>query len=73
MIVEPLAGDSFAESIIPVSRVYYGFSTMICAPGGQLRKLSGPVGNTSKLQSGSLPTGPLQVALWLRRETAVKR
>jgi hypothetical protein len=33
MIVEPIAGDSFAENINPVGRVYYGFSTMICTPG----------------------------------------
>jgi SAM-dependent methyltransferase len=33
MIVEPLAGDSLAENINPVGRLYYGFSTMICTPG----------------------------------------
>jgi SAM-dependent methyltransferase len=32
MIVEPLAGDSLAENINPVGRLYYGFSTMICTP-----------------------------------------
>src|SRR5258708_10540164 len=33
MIVEPFAGDSLAENISPVGRLYYGFSTMICTPG----------------------------------------
>jgi SAM-dependent methyltransferase len=32
MVVEPIAGDSLAENINPVGRVYYGFSTMICTP-----------------------------------------
>jgi ubiquinone/menaquinone biosynthesis C-methylase UbiE len=32
MIVEPLAGDSLAENLNPIGRVYYGFSTMVCTP-----------------------------------------
>jgi len=32
MIVEPMAGDSLAENLNPVSRLYYAFSTMICVP-----------------------------------------
>ncbi len=32
MIVEPMAGDSVAENINPVSRAFYAFSTMICLP-----------------------------------------
>jgi 2-polyprenyl-3-methyl-5-hydroxy-6-metoxy-1,4-benzoquinol methylase len=33
MIVEPYAGDTLAENINPVGRLYYSASTMICTPG----------------------------------------
>jgi hypothetical protein len=32
MIVEPLAGDTVAENLNPVGRLYYNASTMICVP-----------------------------------------
>jgi 2-polyprenyl-3-methyl-5-hydroxy-6-metoxy-1,4-benzoquinol methylase len=32
MIVEPMAGDSVADNLNPVGRVYYAASTMICVP-----------------------------------------
>ena len=48
MIVEPMAGDSLAENINPVSRMYYGFSTMICTPGS----LSQEVGLALGAQAG---------------------
>jgi ubiquinone/menaquinone biosynthesis C-methylase UbiE len=32
MIVEPFAGDSVAENLNPVGRVYYSFSTFLCVP-----------------------------------------
>ncbi|TXL66899.1 methyltransferase domain-containing protein [Zeimonas arvi] len=32
MIVEPFAGDSVAENMNPVGRVYYAASTMVCTP-----------------------------------------
>ncbi|MEV0719647.1 class I SAM-dependent methyltransferase [Asanoa sp. NPDC050611] len=32
MIVEPRAGDTVAENLNPVGRVYYGFSTFLCVP-----------------------------------------
>jgi hypothetical protein len=32
MLVEPLAGDTVAENLNPVSRLYYNASTMICVP-----------------------------------------
>jgi ubiquinone/menaquinone biosynthesis C-methylase UbiE len=32
MLVEPFAGDSLAENLNPVGRVYYGFSTTVCTP-----------------------------------------
>jgi len=35
MMVEPMAGDSLAENLNPVSRLYYAFSTMICVPASK--------------------------------------
>jgi ubiquinone/menaquinone biosynthesis C-methylase UbiE len=32
LIVEPAAGDSVAENMNPVGRVYYNFSTFLCVP-----------------------------------------
>ena len=32
LIVEPYAGDSVAENLTPVGRVYYSFSTFLCVP-----------------------------------------
>ncbi len=32
MIVEPLAGNSIAENLNPVGRLYYSASTMVCVP-----------------------------------------
>ena len=32
MIVEPFAGNSVAENLNPVGRVYYSFSTFLCVP-----------------------------------------
>ena len=48
MIVEPLAGDSLAENLNPVGRVYYGFSTMVCTP----TSLSQEVGLALGAQAG---------------------
>ena len=33
MLVEPFAGDSLAENLNPVGRLYYSASTMVCTPG----------------------------------------
>ena len=48
MIVEPLAGDSLAENMNPVGRVYYAFSTMVCTPSS----LSQEVGLALGAQAG---------------------
>ncbi|HEX8806754.1 MAG TPA: methyltransferase domain-containing protein [Candidatus Aquilonibacter sp.] len=32
MIVEPFAGDALEENLTPVSRIFYGASTMLCTP-----------------------------------------
>ena len=39
MIVEPIAGDSLAENLNPVGRVYYGFSTMVCTPASRSQEV----------------------------------
>jgi SAM-dependent methyltransferase len=35
LIVEPMAGDSPADNLNPVGRVYYGFSTFLCVPNAR--------------------------------------
>jgi ubiquinone/menaquinone biosynthesis C-methylase UbiE len=35
LIVEPLAGDTLAENLNPVGRVYYNFSTFVCVPNAR--------------------------------------
>jgi SAM-dependent methyltransferase len=32
MVVEPLAGDTLADNLNPVGRIYYAFSTSLCVP-----------------------------------------
>ena len=39
MVVEPIAGDSLAENLNPVGRVYYGFSTMVSTPGSMSQEV----------------------------------
>jgi SAM-dependent methyltransferase len=48
LIVEPFAGDTIAENLTPVGRMYYGFSTLCCTPGS----LSQPVGAALGTQAG---------------------
>jgi ubiquinone/menaquinone biosynthesis C-methylase UbiE len=35
LIVEPLAGDTLADNLNPVGRVYYSFSTFVCVPNAR--------------------------------------
>jgi 2-polyprenyl-3-methyl-5-hydroxy-6-metoxy-1,4-benzoquinol methylase len=37
MVVEPMAGDHVEDNLNPVGRAYYGFSTLLCTPGGRAR------------------------------------
>jgi SAM-dependent methyltransferase len=48
MIVEPAAADRVEDNINPVSRVYYGFSTLLCTPAS----LSQEVGLALGTQAG---------------------
>ena len=57
MFVEPVAGDSLAENINPVGRLYDGFSTMICTPGSLSQEVGLCPWSTSRraaLERGSL-------------------
>ncbi len=48
MIVEPFAGDTVADNLNPVGRVYYSFSTYLCVPNA----LSQPGGYALGAQAG---------------------
>ena len=48
MIVEPAAGDTVADNMNPVGRVYYGFSTFLCVPSA----MSQPGGYALGAQAG---------------------
>ncbi|MFI0353050.1 class I SAM-dependent methyltransferase [Actinomadura sp. 9N407] len=51
MIVEPFAGDSTADNLNPVGRVYYSFSTFLCVPNA----LSQDGGYSLGAQAGEQP------------------
>jgi len=48
LVVEPAAGDTVAENMNPVGRVYYSFSTLLCVPSA----LSQPGGQALGAQAG---------------------
>lgn len=48
MIVEPAAGDTVADNLNPVGRVFYGFSTFLCVPNA----VSQPGGYALGAQAG---------------------
>jgi 2-polyprenyl-3-methyl-5-hydroxy-6-metoxy-1,4-benzoquinol methylase len=48
MIVEPMAGDRLEDNLNPVSRIYYGASTLVCVP----TSLSQEVGAALGAQAG---------------------
>jgi SAM-dependent methyltransferase len=48
MVVEPMAGDRIEDNLNPVSRAYYGFSTLLCTPAS----LSQDVGLALGTQAG---------------------
>lgn len=39
LIVEPFAGDTVAENLNPVGRIYYGASTLLCTPASQAQEV----------------------------------
>ncbi len=44
VVVEPQAGDSLAENLNPVGRVYYAFSTMVCMPTSLSQEVAAGLG-----------------------------
>lgn len=44
MLIEPLAGDSLAENLNPVGRVYYAFSTSVCVPASLNQEVGAALG-----------------------------
>jgi SAM-dependent methyltransferase len=53
MIVEPAAGDHVEDNLNPISRAYYGFSTLLCTPAS----LSQDVGLALGAQAGPARIG----------------
>ncbi len=53
LIVEPFAGDTVADNLNPVGRVYYGFSTFLCVPNA----ISQPGGYSLGAQAGERAIG----------------
>lgn len=79
MIVEPIAGDTPAENMNPVGRLYYNASTMICVPtsldqevGAALGAQAGQARLTEVIQSGGFASvrrsteGPFNMVLEAR-------
>ena len=48
LVVEPYAGDTIADNLNPVGRIYYGFSNFLCVPSGR----SQPGGYSLGAQAG---------------------
>jgi len=48
LIVEPLAGDTLADNLNPVGRIYYSFSAFLCVPNAR----SQPGGHAMGAQAG---------------------
>jgi 2-polyprenyl-3-methyl-5-hydroxy-6-metoxy-1,4-benzoquinol methylase len=44
MLVEPMAGDSLADNLNPVGRVFYAFSTAVCVPASLGQEVGAALG-----------------------------
>ena len=44
LVVEPMAGDSLAENLNPVGRLYYAFSTLVCTPASKAQEVGAALG-----------------------------
>jgi SAM-dependent methyltransferase len=44
LLVEPMAGDSLADNLNPVGRVYYAFSTAVCVPTSLSQEVAAGLG-----------------------------
>jgi len=67
MIVEPMAGDRVEDNLNPVSRAYYGFSTLLCTPAS----LSQDVGLALGTQAGPARIRDVSTTAGFRRFRAV--
>jgi len=69
MLIEPMAGDTLADNLNPVGRVYYAFSTSLCVPAS----LSQEVGKALGAQAGEARLrGVLQEAGFTRIRRAAE-
>ena len=55
MLVEPKAGDSLAENLNPVGRVYYAFSTSVCVPASLNQEVGTPRRSAPRPARSGLP------------------
>ncbi|TDC85564.1 class I SAM-dependent methyltransferase [Actinomadura sp. 7K507] len=62
LIVEPFAGDSPADNLTPVGRVYYSFSTFLCVPHAASEGADDALGN----QAGEAGIRPVVQAAGFR-------
>ena len=44
MLVEPFAGDSVADNLNPIGRLFYSASTLICTPESQSQEIGRALG-----------------------------
>jgi len=44
MLIEPMAGDTLADNLNPVGRVYYAFSTSLCVPASLAQEVGAALG-----------------------------
>jgi hypothetical protein len=44
MLIEPMAGDSLAENLNPVGRVFYAFSASVCVPASLGQEVGAALG-----------------------------
>lgn len=45
LLVEPMAGETLADNVNPVGRIFYSGSTLICTPGAQAQDGGSALGN----------------------------
>lgn len=50
MLIEPKAGDSLAENLNPVGRIYYAFSTSVCVPASLNQEVGAALGAQAGLK-----------------------
>jgi hypothetical protein len=58
MIVEPMAGETVAENLNPVGKVFYAASTMICTPASRAQDVGLALGaQTPERRLADIVTG----------------